>query len=281
MISHLKHYAKILKKITESHYSGKASLLLCYFRLIAGSYWLHKNPFRKNINQSPLTEKIGGFTVYFFSYPQLLDLFEEIFIYEVYKFASVKSNPIIVDCGSNIGISILYFKKIFPSSRILAFEPDYETFRLLEMNVLKNKITGISLFNLALSDTDGEALLYKRNLFPGNLSMGLIPSSDNRFSQTVLSGKLSDYVSENVDLIKIDTEGSELKIVEDLLISAKINLIGRMIIEFHPLLTKVASEDFMTMIGNHNFSCHRIKDQLHPGATEVMIYCDNRGLIIN
>lgn len=224
-----------------------------------------------------MTENIEGFTVYFFSYPQLLNLFEEIFIYEVYKFGSTKPNPTIVDCGSNIGISILYFKKIFPSCRILAFEPDYETFRLLEMNVLKNKITDISLFNLALSDSEGETLLYKENRSTGDLSMGLIQSSDNQISQTVFSSRLSGYVDKNVDLIKIDTEGSELKIVEDLVTTGKINRIERMIIEFHPLLSKVATLDFITMIGNHDFSCNCIEDQLHPRATEVMIYCNTRG----
>ena len=36
--------------------------------------------------------------------------------------------PIIIDCGSNIGASSVYFSKIFNKSKIALIEPDYESF---------------------------------------------------------------------------------------------------------------------------------------------------------
>lgn len=43
---------------------------------------------------------------------------------EEYKFELKTETPFIIDCGAHIGITSLYFKKFFPKSEILAFEPD-------------------------------------------------------------------------------------------------------------------------------------------------------------
>ena len=40
-----------------------------------------------------------------------------------------------IDCGANIGISILFFKKQYPDCTIMAFEPNPHAFPLLEKNV--------------------------------------------------------------------------------------------------------------------------------------------------
>ena len=61
--------------------------------------------------------------------------FEEIFVDEIYKFNSKSSNPLIFDCGANVGTSCLYFKRIFPEARIKAFEPDPEIAKVLSSNL--------------------------------------------------------------------------------------------------------------------------------------------------
>jgi FkbM family methyltransferase len=44
------------------------------------------------------------------------------------------AQPLIMDCGANIGLATLWFAKHFPRARILAVEPDDENFRLLQIN---------------------------------------------------------------------------------------------------------------------------------------------------
>src|SRR5262245_6977657 len=51
-------------------------------------------------------------------------MFEEIFAKASYSFHSDTDRPLIFDCGSNIGMSVLFFKKLYPTARITAFEPD-------------------------------------------------------------------------------------------------------------------------------------------------------------
>src|SRR2546428_4586488 len=58
-------------------------------------------------------------------------------------------NPeVILDIGSHIGASILYFRELFPRARIFGFEPHPETFKLLQLNVAK--LDSVSVFNYGL-----------------------------------------------------------------------------------------------------------------------------------
>jgi hypothetical protein len=50
--------------------------------------------------------------------------YQEIFEEECYSFNASSSYPFIIDCGSNIGLSIIYFKRQYPNARIIGFEPD-------------------------------------------------------------------------------------------------------------------------------------------------------------
>ena len=53
--------------------------------------------------------------------PEVLD---KIWGNEEYYFETSNPSPYILDLGSNIGISITYFKSLHPNARIIAFEPN-------------------------------------------------------------------------------------------------------------------------------------------------------------
>ncbi|HJS54352.1 MAG TPA: hypothetical protein VJ765_07410, partial [Chitinophagaceae bacterium] len=55
--------------------------------------------------------------------------YEEIFKRENYKVAFSNNKPFIIDCGSSIRLSIIYFKTSYPQSKIIAFEPDPQFLR--------------------------------------------------------------------------------------------------------------------------------------------------------
>jgi len=63
---------------------------------------------------------------------ELLHTYRDLFVEEMYRFDAGRSNPVVLDCGSNIGLSVLYFKSIYPDATIYAFEPDNSNFEILE-----------------------------------------------------------------------------------------------------------------------------------------------------
>ena len=38
-------------------------------------------------------------------------------------------SPLILDVGANLGSSVAFYRRLFPNARVIAFEPDPETFR--------------------------------------------------------------------------------------------------------------------------------------------------------
>jgi hypothetical protein len=89
--------------------------------------WL-KVFFLKRYDSNNRTANIVGFDMGFLDYDALSYLYNEIFIDNEYYFTAENENPYIIDCGSNIGMSIFDFKMLYPNSRILAFEPGEEAF---------------------------------------------------------------------------------------------------------------------------------------------------------
>ena len=83
-----------------------------------------KTFFFKRYNSKEDVADIAGFSVHFCDYHTLSTLFVEIFIKQEYYFNTANPAPVILDCGSNIGMAALYFKFLYPEAIIQCFEPD-------------------------------------------------------------------------------------------------------------------------------------------------------------
>lgn len=60
--------------------------------------------------------------------------FREIFTDRSYAFPCTDPHPVIYDCGSNIGLSILYYSKNYPNCRVESFEPNPKVAEVLKVN---------------------------------------------------------------------------------------------------------------------------------------------------
>ncbi len=67
--------------------------------------------------------KLKDGTISYMNAQELLHGFDEIFIQQLYKI-KLASDCYIIDCGANIGLSVIYLKQLLPNATILAFEPD-------------------------------------------------------------------------------------------------------------------------------------------------------------
>jgi hypothetical protein len=71
------------------------------------------------------TTNIGKYKIKYNNPKEFHILRSEIFGHECYSLnIKNKENPYIIDAGSYIGLSVIYFKNIYPNAEILAFEPN-------------------------------------------------------------------------------------------------------------------------------------------------------------
>jgi hypothetical protein len=54
----------------------------------------------------------------------LENMFGELFLSQVYAVHKLPDRPYIIDCGGNIGLSVIWFKQRYPQARITVFEAD-------------------------------------------------------------------------------------------------------------------------------------------------------------
>lgn len=186
-------------------------------------------------------QKMFGFNVTGSSYRELLYLFREIFLEHQYSFESQKASPAIIDCGANVGMAILYFKKFYPESKIMAFEANPVTFNYLKKNIIANNLANVEIFNLALSDKQGTISFFVDD--QNSLISSLDPNryGNNRKKVTINCDKLSNFIQGNTfDLAKIDVEGAEFQIMDDLMESKAIQKIEQFIVEYHHNMNETA-----------------------------------------
>lgn len=212
----------------------KSSLLFLYAKL-RGKLFLAKTfgvRFRK--------ESFLNFQASFFDYKDFFALWREIFLWENYYFETANQAPFIIDAGSNIGMSVLFFKFLYPRSRILCFEPDANACALLKKNITDNGLKDVEVHNAALGSAEEKIFLY-RSVYdlasPGSTVSEDMYRDDKEEKVEVSCLRLSKFMDNTeIDFLKIDVEGSEYDVFHD--ITEKLNLVKALSIEIHYAYTR-------------------------------------------
>jgi FkbM family methyltransferase len=151
--------------------------------------------------------------------------YKDEFINRIYQFDTQTPNPLIIDGGGNMGVSILHFKHIYPHARIIGFEPDPSIFCLLSENMALNNITDVQLINAGLAGDDGETFFVPDSQAGGQLSCtGTVK---------VKMMRLSRYLSEPVDFLKLNIEGSELDVLTEVAEAGCLRNVRELVLEYH------------------------------------------------
>jgi len=129
--------------------------------------------------------------------------------------------PLFVDCGANIGVSVLEWKTRWPQSRVICFEPDPFAFAILQKNIDENDIPGVKCVNAAVSDCDDTATLYgdisARGDARGNSIDAAWGDRDGSAQATVTCTRLSSYIADrDVSFLKLDVEGVEQRVLVEI-----------------------------------------------------------------
>ncbi|KKP24201.1 MAG: Methyltransferase, FkbM family [candidate division TM6 bacterium GW2011_GWF2_28_16] len=232
-----------LNKNINNFYSNK-DLLLAHFKIL------------KNINKqfynNVASENILDFKVNYSSHYMLHALFNEIFLNKIYYLQINNPEPHIIDCGANIGMATIFFKKIYPNAKIIAFEPSKQNFDLLQKNILDNKLNNIELINKALYNKTGTFYLQSAGTLQGSLINKKINNNDEAIETTTLS----QFINNKIDLLKIDIEGCETLVMQELNENKKLSFIDNMIIEYHPEKHNNKLSDLLKILEINNFKFH-------------------------
>jgi FkbM family methyltransferase len=156
-------------------------------------------------------------------------ILQEIFEKEIYAFDINRDDPLIIDAGANIGVSVLYFKKTFPESRIIAIEADPVVSKVLKKNISYQDLTGIEVVEKALWNEITNLSFHQEGADGGRIESGSLNTT------TVETALLSNFlVGEKVDFLKIDIEGAEVKVLKESAVYLK--NVDKMFVEFHSFI---------------------------------------------
>lgn len=209
-------------------------------------------------------KKINDEIFYYLNERALDDFYAEIFVGEEYSFNADTEAPFIIDCGSHYGLSIIYFKKRYPHSKILAFEPDPNNILILRKNIEVRELQGVEIIESAVSNRAGEAIFYGEIKADNSDSLGnsLMKSWGKRVDTdeiTVKTVRLSDFIQTPVDFLKLNIEGAESMVMEDLFESKKISLINKIYLQYHQTKLENTEEQFDNLLRELNKNNFEIK----------------------
>ncbi len=207
----------------------------------------------------PTTTRLLGETVHVIDAASFLSAYREIFERGIYDFPSPREDPRIIDCGANIGLGVLFWKRRYPRSQIVAFEPDPTAFEALVWNCRHWGVKGVECINKAVWSEQGEYPFARDGADAGHLLLG--GTDEGAMSILVPTVRLRDYLVAPVDLLKLDIEGAETEVLEGC--SDVLDVVARVFVEYHSRTDREQNLDaLLAVLRVAGFRVH-----IQPGLT--------------
>lgn len=192
-----------------------------FFKMILDAHFLKRHhTFFKYV--------LFGKTIYAPSFQVLIYLFEEIFIDKVYQIREKINVQYIYDFGAHIGMSLLYFTETYPHAMINAFEPHPGNFTLLEEGT---------------AQWAGRFQLHQKGI-AAQTGISFIDEHKNSLNYRLSDNQHLPIETKTIDIsevnflpdscIKMDIEGGEAAVLNQLFDQHKWDHINVLMIEFHP-----------------------------------------------
>lgn len=203
----------------------------------------------------------------------------------------VKTGMNVVDIGANIGFfTVLFSRLVGLHGKVIAFEPSPRSFHILEKN-LQNCSSNVTILNKAISDYTGVEKFYlsQENFGDNRFSGSQILNTDD-YRDSIETGviRLDDYFqNDSVDLLKIDAQGAEMKILKGGRKTIDRNANLKILIEFWPIglmAQGTSGKDFLHSLKNLGFEIYELDnepkkisiDELcakYTGLSHTNLYC--------
>jgi FkbM family methyltransferase len=136
-----------------------------------------------------------------------------------------RENPLIIDVGANLGSSVAFYRRLYPHARIVAFEPDPETFGRLRRR--HGNASNVTLMNCGVGALPGRLTLQRNTHSSTNSFLEVDQASawvratpgfrtmEPVEVEVVTLDATADRLSlDRVDFVKSDTQGFEPEVLK-------------------------------------------------------------------
>jgi FkbM family methyltransferase len=125
--------------------------------------------------------------------------------------------PVVFDVGANVGQSVATFRRLLPDCTLHSFEPGPAAFRELAEAV--RGLRNVHVVNAGVGSSSGSQTLIEND--HSDMSSFLRPSiaawgavvAETQIAITTLEDYCTAHAVEQIDLLKIDTQGYELEVL--------------------------------------------------------------------
>jgi len=178
--------------------------------------------------------------------------FNEVMLNRIYddKLIKIYENDVVVDIGANYGFFSLYAQEFNPS-KVFSLEPSKKIFNFLQKNISDCELKQVGVSGKS------ERLLFSDN----NGSSAASRLSDNGEYEVDIIGinDLLNYLNvEKIDFLKIDCEGSEKEIFEEITLET-ISRIKKIVVEFH---SQEIKNLILDKLNNYDFVVEKVTTEL-------------------
>lgn len=214
-----------------------------------------------------------------------LYLIGEVFKRQCYTgpaFYTPEPGHVVVDCGAHIGVFALFLASSAPGIRVHCFEPSASIRARLMRNVQENVLgSSIDVHPFAVGHSNGARVLNvgEKTGHTSFYDVGSEPVATEVAECLTLTEAVARCGAEQVDLLKIDTEGSECEILEsgD---PETWSRIKRIAMEFHDNIIPGARERVLSILETLAFDIVRI-DTAPPFNEQIgIIQAVKRSLLV-
>lgn len=151
-------------------------------------------------------------------------VFGEIFIEREYKILDsliAKARSPIIDIGAHVGMFSIYCSCFNPTTQIFAYEPDAENYAAMKENLRLNNARNVFIKNVVVGAEASERILYLSRDSHNHSIVGAECAGDfSGVKKKVQAMSLERILEQNrlssVSLVKIDCEGAEFEVLENL-----------------------------------------------------------------
>lgn len=170
----------------------------------------------------------GGLTLNYADAASLRSAWKQIMFLRIYDIGTMEHRPTLLDCGANIGLAQLYWKIRYGKYKSIAWEPDPEIAEILRKNLSEWGLE-VELREAALGAQEGAVGFISSGDDAGHVVN--TDACDIGKNLEVQVERLSPFLDEPVDLLKLDIEGSEWEVLAE--IQGKLGNVRNLFLEFH------------------------------------------------